>query len=143
MGLITAALALSFVGGMFFREPTSTPTANPNAPVVVAQGNNPDALRELDQAFRIEPGNVSVLKELGELAFELDDLKKSQQMYRALLLQRLDGTSPISKAEVFYALGRVHDKLGEKPKARQMLERALQTDANLEEAKRLLADLAE
>ena len=108
-----------------------------------AQGNNADALRELDQAFRIEPGNVAVLKELGELAFELEDLKKSQQMYRALLLQRLDGASPISKAEVFYALGRVHDKLGEKPKARQMLERALQTDANLEEAKRLLADLAE
>ncbi|HKO95260.1 MAG TPA: tetratricopeptide repeat protein, partial [Polyangiaceae bacterium] len=108
-----------------------------------AQGNNADALRELDQAFRIEPGNVGVLKELGELAFELDDLKKSQQMYRALLLQRLDGASPISKAEVFYALGRVHDALGEKAKARQMLERALQTDANLEQAKRLLADLAE
>jgi tetratricopeptide (TPR) repeat protein len=108
-----------------------------------AQGNNSDALRELDQAFRIEPGNVAVLKELGELAFELADLKKAQQMYRALLLQRLDGESPISKAEVFYSLGRVHDALGEKPKARQMLERALQTDASLEDAKRLLADLAE
>jgi tetratricopeptide (TPR) repeat protein len=107
------------------------------------QGNNADALRELDQAFRIEPGNVAVLKELGELAFELEDLKKAQQMYRALLLQRLDGESPISKAEVFFALGRVHGALGEKPKARQMLERALQTDANLEPAKRLLADLAE
>src|SRR6185436_9523485 len=59
-----------------------------------AQGNNSDALRELDQAFRIEPGNVAVLKELGELAFELADLKKAQQMYRALLLQRLDGESP-------------------------------------------------
>ena len=44
---------------------------------------------------------------------------------------------------MFYALGRVHDELGEKPKARQMLERALQTDANLAEAKRLLAALAE
>jgi tetratricopeptide (TPR) repeat protein len=108
-----------------------------------AQGNNADAFKELDQAFRIEPGNVSILKELGELAFELDDLKKAQQMYRALLLQRLEGTSPITKAEVFYALGRVHGALGEKPKARQMLERALQTDANLLDAKRLLADLAD
>jgi tetratricopeptide (TPR) repeat protein len=108
-----------------------------------AQGNNADAFKELDQAFRIEPGNVSILKELGELAFELDDLKKAQQMYRALLLQRLEGQSPITKAEVFYALGRVHDKLGEKPKARQMLERALQTDSNLEAAKRMLASLAD
>jgi tetratricopeptide (TPR) repeat protein len=108
-----------------------------------AQGNNADAFKELDQAFRIEPGNVSILKELGELAFELDDLKKAQQMYRALLLQRLEGQSPITKAEVFYALGRVHDKLGEKPKARQMLERALQTDSSLEAAKRMLATLAD
>jgi tetratricopeptide (TPR) repeat protein len=86
---------------------------------------------------------VSILKELGELAFEVDDMKKAQQMYRALLLQRLEPSSPITKAEVFYALGRVHDALGEKPKARQMLERALQTDANLSEAKRLLATLAD
>jgi golgin subfamily B member 1 len=108
-----------------------------------AQGNNADAFKELDQAFRIEPGNVGILKELGELAFELDDLKKAQQMYRALLLQRLEGQSPITKAEVFYALGRVHDKLGEKPKARQMLERALQTDSSLEAAKRMLANLVD
>ncbi|HTV24521.1 MAG TPA: tetratricopeptide repeat protein [Polyangiaceae bacterium] len=108
-----------------------------------AQGNNADAFKELDQAFRIEPGNVSILKELGELAFELDDLKKAQQMYRALLLQRLEGQTPITKAEVFYALGRVHDRMGEKPKARQMLERALQTDSNLEAAKRMLATLAD
>jgi tetratricopeptide (TPR) repeat protein len=108
-----------------------------------AQGNNADAVKELDQAFRIEPGNVSILKELGELAFEVDDMKKAQQMYRALLLQRLEPSSPITKAEVFYALGRVHDALGEKPKARQMLERALQTDANLADAKRLLATLVE
>ncbi|MEY2935161.1 MAG: hypothetical protein RL033_5910, partial [Pseudomonadota bacterium] len=108
-----------------------------------AQASNLDALRELDQAFRIEPGNVSVLKELGELAFELEDMKKAQQMYRALLLQRLDGESPISKAEVFLALGRVHEKLGEKPKARQMWERALQTDASLGEAKRLLAEMTD
>jgi len=108
-----------------------------------AQGNNADAFKELDQAFRIEPGNISILKELGELAFELDDLKKAQQMYRALLLQRLEGPSPITKAEVFYALGRVHNAMGEKPKARQMLERALQTDANLEAAKRMLATMAD
>jgi tetratricopeptide (TPR) repeat protein len=108
-----------------------------------AQGNNGDALKELEQAFRIEPGNVGILKELGELAFEQSDFKKAQQMYRALLLQRLDPPSTISKAEVFYALGRVHEALGERPKARQMLERALQTDSSCDAAKRLLATMAE
>jgi Tfp pilus assembly protein PilF len=36
-------------------------------------------------------------------------------------------------------LGDVHLRLGEKPKAVQMLERALQTDPSLEQAKELLA----
>jgi hypothetical protein len=62
-------------------------------------------------------------------------------MFRALLLQKLDANSPISKAEVFMRLGEVHDKLGEKPKAIQMLERAIQTDPALEAAKEQLAAL--
>jgi tetratricopeptide (TPR) repeat protein len=106
-----------------------------------AQGETARALEELDHAFRIEPGNVATLKELGELSFDSGDMKKAQQMYRALLLQRLDSTSPISKAEVFFSLGKVHNQLGETPKARQMLERAVQTDASFEPAKTLLAQL--
>ena len=57
-------------------------------------------------------------------------------MYRALLLQKLDDAGPIKKALVFVRLGDIHDKLGEKPKAVQMYERALQTDATIEEARR-------
>ncbi|MCA9640066.1 MAG: tetratricopeptide repeat protein, partial [Myxococcales bacterium] len=60
---------------------------------------------------------------------------------RALLLQKLDDSSPITKAEVFLNLGKVHNGLGEKPKAVQMLERAIQADGDLEEAKTLLAEL--
>jgi tetratricopeptide (TPR) repeat protein len=107
----------------------------------LAQGENQKALEELDKAFRIEPGNVGVLKKLGEVALKVEDYKKAQQMFRALLLQRLDATSPITKAEVFMRLGQVHAKLGEKPKAIQMLERAVQTDKTLEDAATLLAEL--
>jgi hypothetical protein len=69
------------------------------------------------------------------------DLKKAQQMYRALLLQKLEDGGPIQKALVFVRLGDIHDRLAEKPKAIQMYERALQTDAKLEEAKTKLAAL--
>ena len=82
-----------------------------------------------------------MLKKLGEVALEAGDLKKAQQMFRALLLQKLDATSPITKAEVFMNLGEVHHTLGEKPKAIQMLERAMQSDASLEQAKSRLAEL--
>jgi tetratricopeptide (TPR) repeat protein len=107
----------------------------------LADGNGARALEELDKAFRIEPGNVNVLSLLGETALELGDLKKAQQMYRALLLQKLDEGGPVQKGMVFVRLGDIHDKLGEKPKAVQMYERALQTDPNLTEAKTKLAQL--
>jgi tetratricopeptide (TPR) repeat protein len=79
-----------------------------------------------------------VLSLLGEVALKVGDLKKAQQMYRALLLQKLEDSGPIKKALVFVRLGDIHEKLGEKPKAVQMYERALQTDAGLEEARQKL-----
>jgi tetratricopeptide (TPR) repeat protein len=107
----------------------------------LADGDGQRALEELDKAFRIEPGNIGVLSALGEVAIKVGDFKKAQQMYRALLLQKLDENAPIKKALVFVRLGDIHDKLGEKPKAIQMYERALQTDAQLEEARTKLAAL--
>lgn len=106
----------------------------------LADGETHKALGELDKAFRIEPGNISVLTLLGSVAMKVEDYKKAQQMYRALLLQRLDQAGPIKKSEVFFHLGQIHEALGEAPKALQMYERAVQTD-NLPEAKQRLEAL--
>ena len=106
-----------------------------------AQGNLERAIVELDKAFRMEPGSIAVLKALGELTLEAGDYKRAQQMFRALLLQKLDNAAPISKGEVYYYLGVVHQKLGEADKAIQMLERAIQTEPSLERARDLLAAL--
>jgi tetratricopeptide (TPR) repeat protein len=111
------------------------------ADAYIAEGDQERALSELDKAFRIEPGNVYVLKQLGEVALAVGDLKKAQQMFRALLLQRLDHRAPITKAQVFLNLGEVHLRLDERSKAQQMFERALQQDPKLEEAKQRLAEL--
>jgi tetratricopeptide (TPR) repeat protein len=111
------------------------------ATAYLADGETQRALEELDKAFRIEPGNVTVLKMLGEVAIQAGDAKKAQQMFRALLLQKLDERSPITKAEVFLRLGEVHELLGEKDKAIQMVERAVQTDDKLEAAKIKLLQL--
>ena len=105
----------------------------------LSDGDMTRSLDELDKAFRIEPGNVFVLKELGDVSVRAGDLKKAQQMFRALLLQKLEDGGPITKAQVFMNLGDVHLRLGEKPKAIQMLERAIQTDPTLHQAKDLLA----
>jgi len=107
----------------------------------LSMGDDARALDELDKAFRIEPGNIGVLAQLGEVALRSGDIKKAQQMYRALLLQKLDGPAPVSKAEVFYRLGLTHVALGEGPKAKQMFERAVQADPSLTDAQAELAKL--
>jgi len=110
------------------------------AKAYLAEGENQKALDELDKAFRIEPGNVNVLTLLGQVALDTGDYKKAQQMFRALLLQKLDDGGPMKKSEVFLRLGEVHEKVGEAPKAIQMYERAIQTDG-LQAAKDRLAAL--
>ena len=111
------------------------------ATAYLADGEKERALAELDRAFRIEPGNVHILKQLGEVSLETGDLKKAQQMFRALLIQRLTPEAPITKAEAFFRLAQVHSRLDEKPKAIQNLERALREDPSLSEAKELLDEL--
>ncbi|HYJ10702.1 MAG TPA: tetratricopeptide repeat protein, partial [Polyangiaceae bacterium] len=110
------------------------------AAAYLADGDVKKALEELDKAFRIEPGNINVLTLLGDVAMQVGDHKKAQQMYRALLLQKLDEVNgPIKKSMVFFRLGQVHEQLDEKPKAVQMYERAVQTDGFADAKARLAA----
>jgi len=107
----------------------------------LADGEKARALTELDQAFKIDPGSVAVLRDLGSLSIETGDLDRAQKTYRALLLQKLDVSSPITKGEVFFHLGEISSRQGDKAKAVQMLERALESDPSLSTAKNLLAEL--
>ena len=84
---------------------------------------------------------MATLRDLGALTLELGDLERAQKAFRALLLQKLEPPSPITKAEVFYRLGEISHKQGDKTKAIQMLERAVENDGSLTAAKELLAQL--
>ena len=120
------------------------------AKAYLAEGDKTKALAELDSAFKLDPGSVAVLRDLGTLSLELSEAEPSQKdayldraakTFKALLMQRLDDSSPITKGEVFYYLGETHHKQGDDKKAIQMLERALDTDKNFEKAKTFLAKL--
>ena len=104
-------------------------------------GEKDVALTQLDMAFKIDPGSVSVLRDLGVLAYETNDLDRAQKTFRALLLQRLDRGAGISKGEVFYYLGEISAKQGDRAKAVQMLERAIETDPALDRARAKLSEL--
>lgn len=104
-------------------------------------GDRPMALEHLDMAFKIDPGSVIVLRDLGVLALESDDLDRAQKSFRALLLQRLEEGSGISKGEVFYYLGEISARQGDRQRAQQMFERAVESDPNLDRAKNRLTEL--
>ena len=104
-------------------------------------GDKDVALQQLDMAFKIDPGSIEVLRDLGVLALEANDLDRAQKTFRALLLQRLDASSGISKGEVFFYLGEICMKQGDKAKAVQMLERAVENEPSLTRAKTMLSDL--
>ncbi|HEY2517610.1 MAG TPA: tetratricopeptide repeat protein [Polyangiaceae bacterium] len=104
-------------------------------------GDKDVALTQLDMAFKIDPGSVGVLKDLGVLALETNDLDRAQKTFRALLLQRLDPSLGISKGEVFFYLGEISAKQGDKTKAVQMLERAIENEPSLDRAKAMLTEL--
>jgi tetratricopeptide (TPR) repeat protein len=108
---------------------------------LAALGDKDVAIGQLDMAFKIDPGSIEVLRDLGVLALETNDLERAQRTFRALLLQRLDAQSGISKGEVFYYLGEISMKQGDKAKAVQMLERAVENEPNLARAKAMLSGL--
>jgi tetratricopeptide (TPR) repeat protein len=104
-------------------------------------GNSEEAYKHYDAAFRIDLTSVPVLRDLGRLCLARGDLDRAQKTYRALLLQKLGDDAGIHKADVYYHLGEISMKQGDKAKAKAMLERAISEGGGHEGASALLAKL--
>ncbi len=106
-----------------------------------ALGDTAGALTQLDAAFKIDLTNIGILRDLGMLCYRMGDHERAQKTFRALLLQRLDANSGITKADVYYYLGDSLRTQKDLPKAINMLERALEADKQHAAAAALLAEL--
>jgi hypothetical protein len=58
------------------------------------------------------------------------DLERAGQKLRPLLLQKIEPSSGIDKADIYFHLAEMHVEKGEKPKALSMIDRGLQANAN-------------
>jgi tetratricopeptide (TPR) repeat protein len=87
------------------------------------------ALAEYSAAFQIDATHPPTLMALGRLHMQASEWEKARKFYRSLLLQRIDPETGVSKAEVYFRLGEIHERLGEVPKAKGMYERGLEIDA--------------
>ncbi|HET8939448.1 MAG TPA: tetratricopeptide repeat protein, partial [Polyangiales bacterium] len=99
------------------------------------------ALKHYDNAFKIDLTSVPVLRDLGRLCLVLGDLERAQKTYRALLLQRLGPEHGITKSDVYFRLGEISFRQGDKVKAKAMLERAISEAGQHREAQALLEQL--
>ena len=63
---------------------------------------------------------------LGRIYEQQEDWTSARRIYRSMLLQNMDEKSGITKADVYYNLGLIHEQLGETKKAVNMFERGLE-----------------
>ena len=102
-------------------------------------GENAAALKHFDAAFKVDLTSVPILRDLGRMCMVTGDLERAQKTYRALLLQRLTPEMGVTKADVYYRLGEISFRQGDKLKAKSMLERAVAEGGGHPEASALLA----
>jgi tetratricopeptide (TPR) repeat protein len=86
------------------------------------------AMEHYNAAFQIDPQHTPTMVALGGLYMAASEWEKARRIYRSMLLQNLDPAAGIGKADVYLALGEIHEKLGEGPKALGMFERGLELD---------------
>ena len=104
-------------------------------------GKTSEALAAYDSAFKIDLTSVPILRDLGRICYTAGDWDRAQKTFRALLLQKLDANSGITKGDVYFYLGDITAKQGDPKKAITMLDRALVETPGHPQAAALLAQL--
>jgi tetratricopeptide (TPR) repeat protein len=105
-------------------------------------GDLDKAMKYYDAAFKVDLTSVPILRDLGMLCLKVGDLDRAQKTFRALLLQKLSADSGIGKADIYYHLGEISAKQGDKAKAKSMLDRAVsEAGGKHDAAQKLLASL--
>lgn len=104
-------------------------------------GDIEGALKAYDAAFKIDLTNIVILRDLGRLCWRTGDYDRAQKTFRALLLQKLDGSAGITKGDIYFYLGDIAAKAGDPKKGIQNLERAIVESPGHPQAMELLAQL--
>jgi tetratricopeptide (TPR) repeat protein len=107
-----------------------------------ARGDLKLAEERLAAAYQLDPTHAATLAALARIAARRNDTEKARRFYRSLLLHNFDEKSVgVTKAEVYFALGKLHLQANEVPKARNMFERGLELDPQNPAFKQALAEL--
>jgi tetratricopeptide (TPR) repeat protein len=110
------------------------------AKAYLARDDREKGLEHLEAAYKLDISNIEVLISLGKLHYESEDYDKAVKLFRALLLQRFDPSVGASKADIYWYVGDISLKQGDKRKAKGMFQRGLDDDKGHEGCKTGLAE---
>jgi golgin subfamily B member 1 len=100
------------------------------ARAALASENQERALAAYRTAYDLDPTHQPVLRELADLLYKRGEHDESGKLFQALLVHRRDSLAQPEIVEVFSKLGDIKERLGEKPKALNMYEKALDLEPN-------------
>jgi tetratricopeptide (TPR) repeat protein len=109
--------------------------------ILEARGDRRGALAAYEEALRVNPTDVVTMTGLGRLYFASEDWEKARKIYQSLVLQNIDSDAGVTKAEVYWALGKIHLQLGQPPKARSMFQRGLEIEPGNQQLREALSQL--
>jgi tetratricopeptide (TPR) repeat protein len=109
--------------------------------ILEARGDRAGAVAAYEEALRVNPTDVTTMTGLGRLYFAAEDWEKARKIYQSLVLQNVDIDTGVTKAEVYWALGKIHLQLGQPPKARSMFQRGLEIEPHNPKLKEALSAL--
>ncbi|MBW2262836.1 MAG: tetratricopeptide repeat protein, partial [Deltaproteobacteria bacterium] len=95
-----------------------------------ARGDTDAALEHLETASKMDISNAGILKALADLAREKGNLDRAEHAYRTLLvnLRHREGEpGPVGPAEIQIELSRIADERGQKEKAAELRESAIES----------------
>jgi tetratricopeptide (TPR) repeat protein len=110
------------------------------AQAYLGQGMQDKGLEHLEAAYKMDISNIEVLTNLGQLHYALEHYDKAVKLFRALLLQRLDPSLGMSKADAYWYVGDISLKQGDPRKAKGMFRRGLDEDPSHDGCKAGLAE---
>ncbi|MCH9682427.1 MAG: hypothetical protein K0V04_13400, partial [Deltaproteobacteria bacterium] len=104
----------------------------------------PDRAREyLEKARNFDATNLDVLRLLGELDLDAERWEEALRSYQSVVLGAADGMAPSELSEIYLRMADARLGMKERPKAIQLVERALDIDADQQAAIDKLVDLAD
>src|ERR1044072_4102879 len=104
-------------------------------------GGNQRALGYYKAASDIDPTYLPPLVGRADLLFKMQDWDNAGKIYQTILVQHRDGQDDADVVRIYNRLGKVRQNLGERKKALNMFEKALEIDPTHRETLQSVIDL--